>query len=135
MIGLDTNALLRWLAADAMPPEDQPQVEAVARLLAADEESVHISDVVLAETVWTLAKRMGLTREEVGDAVLALIDEPRVRFAQPGAVAEARAAHALGGPGFADHLIGATARLAGCRTTFTFDRAAGRLSDFTPITA
>ena len=134
MIGLDTNAFLRWLAADALPAADAPQVEAVARLLGAGEaDPVFISDVVLAETVWTLARRMGQSRAEIGAVLGAILEEPRIRLERPDAVAEARAAYILGGPGFADHLIGGLGRIAGCRTTFTFDRRAATLSTFTAI--
>jgi predicted nucleic-acid-binding protein len=131
VIGLDSNALLRWLAADALPPEDASQVEAVERLLAASEEPVFVSLVVLAETVWTLKDRMRQSRAEIVVAVGALLDEPRVALAEAGAVAEARDAYAAGGAGFADHLLGALAAQAGCRTTFTFDKRAAKGPHFT----
>ena len=67
MIAVDTNVLLRRLLND-----DAMQAEK-ARQLFETQESVLVTDVVLAETIWTLTgKRYGAAKEELGAVVMGL---------------------------------------------------------------
>ena len=52
-----------------------------------------------------------------------LLDVEELAFRDPAAVAQALAAHTRGAGDFADHLIAATARAAGCEAVATFDKA------------
>jgi len=75
VIAVDTNVLLQRLLND-----DAGQAER-ARLLFESEESVLITDVVLAEAVWTLTgKRYGAGREEITAVVMGLLEEHNVVF-------------------------------------------------------
>ena len=75
MIAVDTNVLLRRLLNDNAAQAEK------ARRLFESEESVLISDVVLAEAIWTLTgKRYAAGREDVAAVVLGLLEERNVVF-------------------------------------------------------
>ena len=75
MIAVDTSVLLRYLLHD-----DEGQAARADAVFAAG-ETVLITDVVLAETVWTLAgRRYRLARAELVAVVQRLFSEPNVRF-------------------------------------------------------
>ena len=121
MRGLDTNVLVRFLTAD-----DPEQAEAALRLVAiADStgEPLHISTIVLAELVWVL--RGGCyarTREEVADALGALLDATVFEIQDRDLVRRAVTAFRAGPADFSEYLIGEHDRRAGCTSTLTFDR-------------
>jgi predicted nucleic-acid-binding protein len=75
MIAVDTNVLLRRLLND-----DATQAER-ARQLFETRESVLVTDVVLAETIWTLTgKRYRARKEELAVVVIGLLEERNVVF-------------------------------------------------------
>ena len=108
MIAIDTNVLLRYLLHD-----DEAQAARADAVFDAG-ATVLIADVVLAETVWTLAgRRYRLTGAELAAAVEGLFGEPNVRFEDDRAVWRALQAYRsmqdeagpARGAGFADALI------------------------------
>jgi predicted nucleic-acid-binding protein len=131
MIAVDTNALLRWLLADVLPPEDAPQIAAIAAAVEEAAAPVFISAVVMAELVWLLRARVRLTREQIAAVVSGIVADGRLAVEHADAFAKAVEGFGTGGPGFVDHLIGQIARSAGAWTTLTFDRDAGRIETFT----
>lgn len=75
MIAVDTNVVLRYLLQD-----DDRQSPKANKLFEGDEK-ILITDVVLAETIWTLrGKRYELSKEELVNVVQALIEESNVIF-------------------------------------------------------
>jgi len=135
VIAVDTNVLLRRLL------DDDATQSAKARRLFDAEESVLITDVVLAETVWTLTgKRYGAGREDIAAMVMGLLEERNVVFESRQAVWSAlndylaaspvRTASGLKIADLADALVVNKARItAGHRNepyhgTYTYDRAA-----------
>ena len=134
MIAVDTNALLRWLLADTLPPEDAPQTAAIAAALSAEDSPAFVSTVVMAELVWLMRSRAKYDRQQITALVGSILADPRIVVQQAKAFAQAVASYALGGPGFADHLIGQIALIEGAQTTLTFDRGASRLPTFTLLT-
>ncbi|CCD30180.1 conserved hypothetical protein [Candidatus Glomeribacter gigasporarum BEG34] len=75
MIAIDTNVLLRYLLQD-----DKRQSAQATTLLKAGRK-VLITDVVLAESVWTLkGKKYQLSKEKIIDIVHALFSEPAITF-------------------------------------------------------
>lgn len=75
MIAADTNVLLRYLLRDGDAQAERARriFERAARIL--------ITDVVLAETVWTLTgRRYGATKADLIAVVDNLLQEPNVRF-------------------------------------------------------
>ncbi len=120
MIGLDTNVLARLLTRD-----DEAQAQKAKALLDkhADEDgALFVSDVVLAELVWTLERAYGLQRAEIGQAVRALADSATLRFESRNVLRQAQELFLKDKAGFADCLIVAKAQAAGCDSVVTFDR-------------
>jgi len=75
LIAIDTNVLLRYLLRD-----DEAQAERARRVIECG-ESVLITDVVLAETVWTLdGRRYRATRADLIDLVNKLLQDSNLRF-------------------------------------------------------
>jgi predicted nucleic-acid-binding protein len=75
VIAVDTNVLLRRLLND-----DPTQAEKARRLFEMH-ESVLVTDVVLAETIWTLTgKRYGAGKAELAAVVMGLLEEGNVVF-------------------------------------------------------
>jgi predicted nucleic-acid-binding protein len=75
VIAVDTNVLLRYLLWD-----DERQALKADRLMNGP-AAVLITDVVLAETLWTLkGKKYGLPKPALIGVALALFAEPNVRF-------------------------------------------------------
>lgn len=123
MTGLDTNVVVRFLAGD------HPAQSAAARALFAaltPEAPGFIARETMVEIHWVLSRAYGLDRAAVCDALegLALSRELAVEAADDvlAAVAAARA----GAGDFADLMIAAAGRRAGCVRTLTFDRRAAR---------
>ena len=75
MIAIDTNVLLRYLLDD-----DKAQARKASALINSGDK-VLITDVVLAETIWTLkGKRYNLDKEAIITVVHSLFEEPSIVF-------------------------------------------------------
>jgi predicted nucleic-acid-binding protein len=135
VIAVDTNVVLRRLLDD-----DVAQSEKARRLFEAETE-VLITDVVLAEAIWTIkGKRYRATREDVIAVIMGLLGERNVVFESRQAVwsavndfAEATPVKSDDGveaADFADALIVNKAKITARRRdtryrgTYTFDKAA-----------
>lgn len=119
MIAFDTNVLVRLLVDD-----DPDQFAVAASLLeraAEAEDACYLSDAVLCETAWVLTSRYGASRGDVLAALNEIVADGRYVFDDVAVVAEAIRACEVARAGFSDYLIGARARRAGARTTYTFD--------------
>ena len=131
MIAVDTNVLLRYLLRD-----DATQAQE-ARQLFESGERVLITDVVLAEAVWTLlGRRYRAARTDVIAFVGSLLQEPNVRFEDNEVIFSALQAYRETEADFADALIVHKAlKMApvddGLHTVYTFDADALQL----PLTA
>jgi predicted nucleic-acid-binding protein len=126
-IGLDSNVAIRWLFNLS---EGEAAADRVRKALDQESGEVHLNLVVLAELVWVARHTMKLAREGQIAIIEDLLAHPRIVLPERACVAEALAAFRKGGPGFADHLIAALNRAAGCRTTLTFDKVAARAEGF-----
>ena len=129
MIAVDTNVLLRYLLND-----DAAQADTAANLIKGS-DTVLITDVVLAETLWTLSgKKYRLNKDQLAGVVHALFEEPNVRFEDGAAVWMALNDYLESdGADFADALIinkaQTVARAQGgpFSGSYTFDKAAQKL--------
>ena len=142
MIAVDTNVLLRYLLHD-----DEAQAARAEAVFEAG-ETVLITDVVLAETVWTLAgRRYRLTETKLVATLEQLLSDPYIRFEDNRAVWRALQAFRSAAPageagsarsvGFADALIVYKAMQAAADegkelTVYTFDAAMQRLPHTAP---
>lgn len=130
MIGLDTNVLVRYIMQD-----DAKQAAKATKLI----ESLTADDpgfvplVSVVELVWVLQASFGLRREQITQAIDALLRAKQLVVDQADHVVRARRAYGTGSADFADCLIERTAAAAGCTQTMTFDVAASRTAGMTLI--
>lgn len=100
MIAVDTNVLLRYLLGD-----DEVQ-SAKSRQLFDSGKLVLITDVVLAESLWTLiGRKYGATKEELIFVVEKLLRDPNICFEDNEVVWQAMEAYRDSSADFADALI------------------------------
>ena len=128
MIAVDTNVLLRYLLRD-----DEEQAKR-AYFLIRGTATVLVTDVVLAETVWTLmGRRYRASKSDIISVIESLLDEPRVRFEDDTVVWRALQACRDTDAGFADALIVYKALMVAAaggepfESVRTFDEAARQL--------
>ena len=75
MIAIDTNVLLRYLLQD-----DKTQSSKANRLIEGTKK-VLVSDVVIAETIWTLkGKKYALEKDQLLSVLDRLFKEPNIEF-------------------------------------------------------
>ena len=128
MLGIDTNALVRFLVRD-----DEPQFEKARKLIRREVTAgrrVFVSLLVLLETEWVLRSRYGLPKAEIIGAVSGLLDAADVQFEDEPTIEEALFVWKDNAGGFADCLIGSRNKRLGCSATVTFDVKASRLPGF-----
>ncbi len=128
MIGIDTNILVRYLAQDD-PFQSASATRIIERTLTGDQPGF-ISLVAIAETVWVLRKRYGMSDSAVAQVLRRLLHTDALVLQNEREVFLATEALEAGTGAFDDALIAALGRWAGCSRTLTFDRKAARLSDF-----
>lgn len=123
MIGLDTNVLLRHVLQDDRA--QSPLASAFIARSCTPESPGFINRVVLCELVWTLERLYKYPRTGIARLIGMLIDNTEFEIEDSSLAASALAAYEQGAD-FADALIAATNRPAGCIETITFDRKAAR---------
>ncbi len=128
MIALDTNVLVRFLAQDE-PAQARIAAEIVEG--AADrDETLFLSDVVIAETAWVLTRAYKVSRSALADILHRLADARHIEMRDDDIVRRAATAFAKGKGDFADYLVRELSRESGCDHVVTFDRALWREEGF-----
>ena len=128
MTGLDTNVLVRYFAQDD-PIQSRKAVEIIERRLTEDEPGF-VSVVTMVETVWVLSRVYGLRDHEIVRVVEGMLQSDTLVAQNEQEVFTAVAALRSGRGSFADALVSALGRWAGCTSTLTFDMKAGRMDGF-----
>jgi predicted nucleic-acid-binding protein len=128
MTGLDTNVLVRYFAQDD-PIQSRKAVEIIERRLTEDEPGF-VSVVTMVETVWVLSRVYGLRDHEIVRVVEGMLQSDTLVVQNEQEVFTAVAALRSGRGSFADALVSALGRWAGCTSTLTFDKKAGRMDGF-----
>lgn len=127
MKGLDTNVVLRLLL------EGDPAQATRARAAVRHESVVEkcwLNRIVLCEVVWVLESAYRYRREQIGDAVQALLLSDDLVLEQRDVVRSALYAFRTSRADFSDCLLGMANGLQGCARTLTFDRRAAELDEF-----
>ena len=125
MIGIDTNILLRLWLNDA--PAQNKRIDALLAEYGSAPESLLLTDVVLAEALWTLRSAYGQNKAAQLIALRSVLEEIAFTFEQREAVEQAVSLFEQSSCGFSDCLVAAKHALLGCELTATFDRAMGKL--------
>ena len=128
MIGLDTYVLVRYLTQDDAIQSPRAN-DLIERRLSAGNPGF-ISVVAMVETVWVLERVYGHTDPELAAVIERLLQAPDLVVESEVEVFVALTVLQDGHGSFADALVGALGRKAGCSVTFTFDQRASRLPGF-----
>jgi predicted nucleic-acid-binding protein len=123
MIGLDTNILLRLVLQDN--PDEGLKARRLVESLDTDNPGF-INTLVLAEFVWTLQGRIGLSREQTAAAVSGLLNSADIIFEQEELVEHVLDVATKSKANFADLMIALKNEAAGCTKTMSFDKPACR---------
>jgi predicted nucleic-acid-binding protein len=120
LIGIDTNVLLRlWLNDD---PAQNKRIDTLLAQHGSTPGALLVSDVVLAEAVWTLRAAFAQDKAAQLLAVRSLLSETAFGFEDRAAVVLAAGLFERSSCGFSDCLIVAKNARQGCNFTATFDR-------------
>ncbi len=125
MIGIDTHILLRLWLNDA--PAQNERIDALLAGHGGTPGSLLVTDVVLAEAVWTLRSAFDQDKAEQLLAIRSLLNETAFAFEDRDAVTQAAGMFEHGNCGFSDCLVGAKHARHGCDFTATFDRGMRKL--------
>jgi predicted nucleic-acid-binding protein len=128
MIGLDTNVVVRYLAQD--DPIQSAKASQIFERRLTEQEPGFISLVTMVETVWVLDTVYGLATREIAQVVERMLQADTLVIQNEQEVFTAMIALKGGQGSFADALVGALGKWAGCGSTLTFDRKAGRVEGF-----
>ena len=129
MIGLDTNVIVRYLVQD-----DPVQAKIATRIFEKRLSAAHrgfVSAVTLCEVVWVLKRGYKRPKTELCAVIRALLEADELEIEQRDLVWRTLSAYQSGAADFSDYLIGEKARMAGAKTTLTFDETAAASPLFT----
>jgi uncharacterized protein len=116
----DTNVFLRYLTNDV--PAQADAVEDLLRRAAAGEVVLVANVLVVAEIVWTLESFYALTRSDIKDKVLAILNTAGLEVVQGDLVLQAISWYADKNVDFIDAYNAAWLTAEGLEKVFTFDR-------------
>ena len=130
MIGLDTNVLVRYFMQD--DAEQSAKANKLIEALSADKPGF-IPLIAIVELVWVLESCFHLTRDQLAQALDALLHTKELVVDRADQVMKALRVFKAGTADFADCLIERGASNAGCSRTMTFDVAAAKTAGMTLI--
>ncbi len=130
MIGLDTNVLVRYIMQDDVK-QSAKATRLVESLTASEPGFVSLVSVV--ELVWVLSSCYDLKRDQLTQALDALLRAKQLVVDQADQVVRALRVFGMGTADFADCLIERMASSAGCDHTMTFDVTAAKAAGMTLI--
>ncbi len=128
MIGLDTNILLRFIVQD-----DAVQYKLVSDFICKlrdDGEIMFITDVVLSEFIWTIRTGYKYRKPDILRVLMSLLDATDFLFESEDEIEPVIHAYRIGRGDFADYLIEAKCKIAGCKALATLDKALLREAGF-----
>lgn len=128
MIGLDTNVLVRFLTDD--DPVQARRAAACIDTATARGRRCFISAVVLCELAWVLRGAYKVSKADLLTTLDRLLATSQFVIGDKDVVRQAVDTYRAGMADFADCVIGALHREAGCERTATFDRRLRGRRDF-----
>jgi predicted nucleic-acid-binding protein len=131
MIGIDTNVLVRHLVQDDLS-QSRAATQVITKQCTRDEPGF-INRIVLCELVWVLESAYGYPKDTIVAVLEMLLRTSQLKIEDAQSAWTAFRLYQKGKADYADCLLGATNRLAGCDLTVTFDQAALKLEGFQPL--
>jgi predicted nucleic-acid-binding protein len=130
MIGLDTNVLLRLFVEDNVDQSVRARRFVAA---AVRDDACYVNAVVLAEFVWTLARRMKRKKADIVRLLSEALSADDLEIAHRECARRALDAYERGGADFPDYFLAEINRERGCSATATFDQDALDSPSFSPV--
>ena len=130
MIGLDTNVLVRYIMQD--DAKQSPKAARLVESLTVDAPGF-VSIVAVVELGWVLSSAYCLTRQQLGQAMEALLRTKEIIVDRSDQVLKALRIFNATSADFSDCLIERAAAGAGCDRTMTFDTGAAKVAGMTLI--
>lgn len=130
MIGLDTNVLVRYIMQD--DAKQSPKATKFMESLTADAPGF-VSLISMVELGWVLSFSYGLTRDQLEQALDALLRTKEIVIDRADLVLKALRVFKAGSADFADCLIERAGAAAGCDGMVTFDIGAAKTAGMTLI--
>ncbi len=116
----DTNLFLRFMTNDI--PEQADAVENLLRRAANGELTLVTNSMVLAEIVWTLDSFYQLSKTEIKDKVLYILNTPGLNIIEDDLIIQAVIWYAEKNVDFADAFNAAWMQKQGITSAFTYER-------------
>jgi predicted nucleic-acid-binding protein len=131
MIGIDTNVLIRYITQDDQV--QSPKATAFMERRLSPSHPGYVSVIAVVEAVWVLSSAYRFSDRQIAGVLEAMLGAESlvVEDAQDVSIALVALRRKMGG--FADVLLGAKCRRAGCAHTVTFDKKASRLPGFASV--
>lgn len=126
---LDTNILLRHLTADN--PEQSPRATALLAAIEAGELKVHITDVVIFETVYTLERLYHQEKRAIREALALILALPGILLPKKRRLLSVLELYATKNLPFADAYFAIIMRDLKTNTIMSFDRHFDRIEGIT----
>lgn len=124
MIGIDTNVLVRYIAQD-----DLKQAARASKLIESEctvDDPGFIGLITLVELVWVSESCYGASKKDISTIITRLLSAKQLIVQDAEVVRKALNKFESVNADFSDCLVGLIADFAGCKTTFTFDKAAAK---------
>jgi len=128
MEGIDTNVLIRYLVMDE--PKQAKLATKFIEKHCTEKNLGFINLTVLLELVWVFESFYKYSRDEIGMALEKIFRTKQFRIEQTRLAWQALEVYRKG-LDFSDAVIGAINKENHCETTFTFDKKASKLEQFT----
>lgn len=128
MIGLDTNVLVRYLTQDD-PIQSPLATEFIEQQLSTNNLGI-ISHIVLSEVAWVLNRAYHYSREQVAQALHAILTCQEFQVEVADLAVLAWQDYVQGNADFSDYLLARTHQKLGAAYTVTFDRKAALTTTF-----
>ena len=122
---IDTNVFLRFLTAD-LPEQAEACAELIHRLRDG-REVAHVSPLAVAESIWTLERFYGLSKEEVVGKVVPLLKLRGVRVVGKALFLSALPLYVQRNVSFADAYMAVQMQQTGSEEIYSYDRDFDRL--------
>ena len=128
MNGIDTNVLVRYLVED--DPIQSRRAAAWINTIAAEADRCFVSAIVLCELAWVLRGAYKVSKDDLLRVLDQVLATSQFVVGDKDVVRRAVALYRAGRADFADYVIGALHREAGCAKTVTFDRRLRGSADY-----
>ena len=125
---VDANIFLRYFTGD--DPKKAARCERLFRTAAEKQLSLRVSDVCLAEVVWTLESFYGAPRNDTADKLVALLNTPGLVFSDANVLLDAAQRYRNTKVDFIDAYHAALAVSVG-HEVYSYDRDFDRFDDVT----